>query len=163
VPLVNASIMAAAPGTGSAATAVRLKPETTNAASVGEVQLALITATPVEATSLARGIVDAHLAACVNILPGVTSVYQWQGKTMEDSEVLLVAKTRRSLVPEFIEHVERAHSYDVPEIVFIDVQGGLPAYLQWVLDHTNTRRPAASGELGSTVVTEPSPTDGGNV
>ncbi|XP_068854999.1 protein CutA [Aphelocoma coerulescens] len=86
------------------------------------------------ATELARALVQQRLAACVNVLPGVTSVYTWQGKLEEDSEVLLMIKTRSSRVPALTEFIRSHHPYEVPEVVALPVaQGNLP-YLRWVGD-----------------------------
>ncbi|XP_041568607.1 divalent-cation tolerance protein CutA [Taeniopygia guttata] len=86
------------------------------------------------ATELARALVQQRLAACVNIIPGVTSVYTWQGKLEEDSEVLLMIKTRSSRVPALSDFVRSRHPYEVPEVVALPVAQGNPPYLRWVRD-----------------------------
>lgn len=86
------------------------------------------------AKELARAMVEKKLAACVNILPHVTSVYEWKGKLEEDSEVLLMIKTRSSKVPALAEFVRSSHPYEVPEVVAVPVVGGNAPYLRWVQD-----------------------------
>ncbi|KAK2515405.1 hypothetical protein Q9966_015364 [Columba livia] len=89
------------------------------------------------AKELARAMVEKRLAACVNILPHVTSIYSWQGKLEEDGEVLLMIKTRSSRVPALAAFVRSAHPYEVPEVVAVPVTQGNPPYLQWVRDSTD--------------------------
>ncbi len=98
-----------------------------------EVVLVLVTAPPAEGPGLARTLVDEGLAACVNLLPEVTSVYRWKGQVHEDGETLLIAKTSREGSAALIRRVEEVHSYDVPECIVIPVTSGLPAYLDWVI------------------------------
>lgn len=86
------------------------------------------------AKELARAMVEQKLAACVNILPHVTSIYSWQGKLEEDSEVLLMIKTRSSRIPALAEFIRSAHPYEVAEVVAVPVAQGNPPYLQWVQD-----------------------------
>jgi len=86
------------------------------------------------AKSLASGLVSGKLAACVNILPGVTSVYEWEGKVNEDPEVLMMIKTRTSRIPELTEFVQKNHPYDVPEVITTSIEGGSAAYLSWLGD-----------------------------
>ena len=95
-------------------------------------RVALVTAPEKEAEELARRIVDASLAACVNLVPGVRSVYRREGKTCTDEEVLLVIKLTDEQVPKLIDSVVRWHSYDCPECIVLPVEGGNPAYLDWV-------------------------------
>jgi len=84
------------------------------------------------AKSLASGLVSGKLAACVNILPGVTSVYEWEGKVNEDPEVLMMIKTRTSRIPELTQYVQKNHPYDVPEVITTSIEGGSAAYLSWL-------------------------------
>lgn len=85
-----------------------------------------------EARTLAYGLVESGLAACVNQVPGVTSVYTWQGKVEEAREVLLIAKTPTRLVQGLIERVRELHSYDVPEVIALPIEAGNPPYLSWI-------------------------------
>ena len=102
-------------------------------------QLLLNTCPDLEtARKLARALVEQRLAACVNILPGVQSVYTWQGQVEEGGESLLLIKTRAALYPQVEDLVRREHPYEVPELVALDLVGGLPAYLQWLGESTLT-------------------------
>ena len=87
--------------------------------------VALVTAPSAEtARSIADRLVGERLAACVNIVPGITSVYRWQGKINEDNEVLLIVKTRRGCQDRLETLVRSIHPYEVPEILFLSVAGG---------------------------------------
>jgi len=86
-----------------------------------------------EATRLADMLVGAHLAACVQILPEMESVYRWQGKVERQAEVLLIAKTTRGKFDEFDREVRALHSYDTPEIVAVPVVAGSAPYLEWLI------------------------------
>ena len=85
-----------------------------------------------EAERIARALVEERLAACVNLIPGVTSLYTWEGKTCESSEVLLEAKTHASRFEDLSRRVRELHSYEVPEIVAFRVERGSGDYLEWV-------------------------------
>lgn len=85
-----------------------------------------------EAEHLATALVAEMLAACVNIVPGVTSVYRWEGQIQRDQEWLLVAKSQRDLLDRLVQRVQNLHSYDLPEIVALPVAGGSEAYLRWI-------------------------------
>uniref|UniRef100_A0A096M8N5 CutA divalent cation tolerance homolog n=1 Tax=Poecilia formosa TaxID=48698 RepID=A0A096M8N5_POEFO len=82
-----------------------------------------------------RGIVERKLAACVNIVPAIKSVYEWQGKIEEDNEVLLMIKTRSSRVPALAEYVRYSnHPYEVAEVISLPIEQGNPPYLKWIGD-----------------------------
>lgn len=84
------------------------------------------------AFNLARQLVDLRLAACVNVLPAVTSFYEWEGKLEQASEHTVVAKTVRERYAEVERAIVERHPYALPEVVAVDVTDGLPAYLRWV-------------------------------
>lgn len=89
---------------------------------------------------LARALVEERLAACVNRIPGLISVYRWQGKIERDPEELLVVKTRQELVSAVSERVKTLHPYQVPEIIALPVKDGSAAYLEWVAAETRPGR-----------------------
>ena len=85
-----------------------------------------------EATKIARALVEQELVACVNVLPGVRSIFQWEGKVTEESEFLLIAKTVSQAFEQVATAVKSLHSYSVPEVIALPIQHGLPEYLSWV-------------------------------
>lgn len=96
-------------------------------------RLVLITAPDLEvARALGRRFVEAHLAACVNLVPGVTSIYRWQGELCEEGEVLLVVKTTAAALAGLEAENARAHPYDCPEFVALDPAHVAPGYLAWL-------------------------------
>ncbi len=96
-------------------------------------QVVLITAPdPETGRRLARALVEERLAACVNLVPGLRSIYRWEGAVEEEEESLLVVKTRADRLAMLTERVQALHPYDVPEVLALAVGGGSPAYLDWV-------------------------------
>jgi len=89
-----------------------------------------------EADSIAAGLVEARLAACVQQTP-IRSTYRWEGKIVKDEELLLFIKTRADLYPQIEAWIRSRHSYDVPEIIRLPVDAGLDDYLTWVKKETN--------------------------
>ena len=85
-----------------------------------------------EAQSIADTLLERRKAACVNIVPKVDSHFRWEGKLETEQEVLLIIKTRASLVDELVDLVKSIHSYDVPEVIALPVIGGNQDYLEWV-------------------------------
>ena len=85
-----------------------------------------------DAGKIARSLVQKRLAACVNIVPGVQSVYQWKGAVEQASEVLLVIKTSRPLLPAIQAEIERLHSYELPEAIALQIVDGSERYLDWL-------------------------------
>ena len=87
-----------------------------------------------EADKLSRGLVEEKLAFCVNTIPGIQSTYQWEGKIHVDDEILLIVKTRQDRYEVLERWVKQNHSYDVPEIISLPIQKGLPEYVQAIDD-----------------------------
>jgi len=85
-----------------------------------------------EAETIGRELVASKLAACVNILDHMTSIYVWEGELQQDQETVLIAKTTAPLVPALTEKVKSMHSYDCPCIVSVPVVSGNSAFLEWV-------------------------------
>jgi periplasmic divalent cation tolerance protein len=95
--------------------------------------VALITAwSDDEANKIAEALVKQRKAACVNILPGVRSVFWWQGSIDSEQELLLIAKTKKSKVEQIVSLVKKLHSYDTPEIIALPITGGSLDYLDWI-------------------------------
>ncbi|WP_019139695.1 divalent-cation tolerance protein CutA [Noviherbaspirillum massiliense] len=88
------------------------------------------------AQAMARALVDQHLAACVNILPAVHSVYRWQGAVEEADEVTLLIKTQQVRYAELEAAIKSVHPYELPEIIALPTSGGLPQYLAWIAQET---------------------------
>jgi periplasmic divalent cation tolerance protein len=100
-------------------------------------RIVLITAPDLEtARKLARELVEARAAACVNVVPGLTSIYRWQDAVQEDHEVLLVVKARAETLAELERVVARVHPYEVPEIVALSPASVERRYLDWWLGQT---------------------------
>ncbi|MFH0825151.1 MAG: divalent-cation tolerance protein CutA [Pseudomonadota bacterium] len=85
-----------------------------------------------KAVEIARRLVEAKMAACVNIIPEIRSVYSWKGKICDETERLLIIKTRRGLFEDLKDAVRAMHPYEVPEIISISIDEGLPEYLKWI-------------------------------
>jgi len=92
---------------------------------------------PAEGDHLARALVDERLAACVNRIATVQSVYRWEGKLEQSEEQLLIIKTQRRLFAALEKRVRELHSYSVPEIVALPIIEGSQDYLRWLGDQTN--------------------------
>ena len=88
------------------------------------------------AEQLADELIDASLAACVNILPAMQSIYDWQGKRHQAKEHQLIIKTSNERYAELENMIKKRHPYTLPEIISIPVQRGLPAYLAWITEST---------------------------
>jgi periplasmic divalent cation tolerance protein len=99
-----------------------------------KVVILVTTASLRESKKIAKHLVDARLAACVNITAPAQSIYRWQGKVTEDKEFLLVIKSSRELFEEIKATVARLHSYTNPEIICLPIVDGSEDYLQWIGD-----------------------------
>jgi len=89
-----------------------------------------------EARRIGDALVAERLAACVNLIPGMVSVYRWQGEVRHDSEIVLIAKTRAELVERASARVRELHSYDCPCVVALPAAGGNPDFLNWIVQET---------------------------
>ncbi len=87
-----------------------------------------------QASAAASALVEESLAACVNIIPGLRSIYRWQGKVHDDAEVMTIIKTSEARFPALEERLAALHPYDCPEILGLDVSAGHAPYLRWVAD-----------------------------
>lgn len=93
-----------------------------------------------EARKIAYALVERRLAACVNIVPGISSVYRWQGKVESNDEYLLIVKTLRECEDKVRSAIRELHSYKVPECLVLAVDGGSEEYLQWLADAVASQR-----------------------
>ena len=84
------------------------------------------------AAELARTLVEARLAACGNVVPGLRSIYRWQGEVEDEPEVLLILKTTRERLPELRDELLKRDPYQVPEVLALPVEAGSAAYLEWL-------------------------------
>lgn len=103
-------------------------------------KLMVYTTTPSEATAseIARALVKDRLAACVQVLPAVTSFYRWKGKLQECGECLMLIKTRPELLTKLAKKIEAMHPYDMPEVVAVGIVGGSKKYLKWIEEETKS-------------------------
>ena len=89
-----------------------------------------------EANNIGQRLVEQNLAACVNLLENMTSIYKWEDKLEESQEVVIIAKTRKILMPKLIETVNSLHSHDCPCILELPIKGGDPEFLSWIETET---------------------------
>ena len=92
-----------------------------------------------EAERIGKAVLGKRLAACVNILPGMISHYWWQGAIEKAEEVVMIIKTRASLAEAVRGQVKAMHSYTTPAILVLPIEGGEPAYLEWLMKETETQ------------------------
>ena len=91
-----------------------------------------------EGVKIAKNLVEAKMAACINIVPKLRSIYRWKGEVCDDPEVLLIIKTRKDLFEKLKERIIKLHSYEVAEVIAIPIVSGSEAYLNWLLEVTLT-------------------------
>ncbi len=102
-----------------------------------EAVVVLVTApTPERAAEIARAAVAERLAACGNVVPGVRSIYRWEGRVQDEAEALLVLKTTRARFEALRDRVLALHPYQVPEVIALPVEAGSAAYLAWIAGET---------------------------
>ena len=92
-----------------------------------------------EAKNIGKKLVEQNLAACVNLLENMTSIYKWGDKLEEGREVIMIAKTRKTLMPKLIKTVNSLHSYDCVCILELPIQGGNPEFLSWIEKATEVK------------------------
>ena len=89
-----------------------------------------------EAVKIGKALVEEKLVACCNLIPRIRSIYWWKGEVCEEEERLLILKTQAALFPAVQSRVRELHSYDVPEIIALPIERGLPDYLTWIAEST---------------------------
>ncbi len=89
-----------------------------------------------EAKRIGRALVEERLAACANVIDGMTSIYRWQGKVCEDSEAVLIAKTTATRLPALTERVKVLHGYDCPCVAAVPITGGNSDFIDWISAQT---------------------------
>ena len=101
-------------------------------------ELIVLVTTPnsAEAARIAEALVSERLAACVNVVPAIESIYRWEGKVTRDSEALLIIKTTDDRYPDLERQVKQLHSYSTPEVIAVRIEQGSEEYLQWLRDST---------------------------
>lgn len=96
-------------------------------------RLVLVTASTVaEAERIAKKVVQKRLAACVNIIPKLRSIYRWEGEVVTESETLMFIKTTKKALPNLEKKIKKLHSYEVPEFIVLKIDDGSDDYLEWV-------------------------------
>ncbi len=96
----------------------------------------ITTPTPEVAAQIARALVEERLAACGNVVPGLRSIYRWEGKIHDDAEALLVLKTTRARFEALRERALALHPYEVPEVIALPIEAGSAPYLEWIAAET---------------------------
>jgi periplasmic divalent cation tolerance protein len=113
-----------------------------NTGSTGTTVVLVNAASEEQAGLIANALVSGRLAACVNIVSPIRSIYRWKGAIQNETEQMMVIKTRANLVSKIEARVKELHSYEVPEIIAIPIVAGEKSYLDWLLDST-TAKPGA--------------------
>jgi periplasmic divalent cation tolerance protein len=107
--------------------------------SAGQVLVILVTAVnQEEAVRIGEGMVNAKLAACANIIPGIQSIYRWRGKVVKAQEVLLIMKSSKPRYRALEKAVKAMHTYEIPEIIALSVKEGFDQYIEWVHSETHS-------------------------
>ena len=102
-----------------------------------DARIVLTTAgSPEEAEKIARALVEGRLAACVNIVPQIQSIYRWKDKIEQETEWLLIIKTKTNLFESVADAIKELHSYELPECVMLEVDSGSERYLNWIRENT---------------------------
>ncbi len=101
-----------------------------------EIIILITTSSKEEAAKIGKALVDEHLAACVNIVPEIRSLFFWEGETQDERETLLICKSRQPLLDQLTSRAKSLHSYAVPEIIALPIVGGSADYLAWLKDAT---------------------------
>lgn len=101
-----------------------------------QVLIYVTTGSPEEAAAIGRDLVESRLAACANLLPGMTSIYWWDGAVHDDSEASLILKTRADLIEAVTARVKELHSYDCPCVIALPITGGNSDFLNWIVKET---------------------------
>ena len=96
----------------------------------------ITTETEEEAKKIGRELVESRLVACANVLPGMTSVYRWEGQVQEGSETVLILKTQEKHVNDVVERVKSLHSYECPCIISLNITNGNKDFLNWIIKET---------------------------
>ncbi len=102
-----------------------------------EILILSTTSTHEEAEKIATILIESRFAACCNIIPGLTSIYIWEEKVVNDKEFLMLIKTTEAELEQVIETIKQHHSYTLPEIIAFDIKGGYTPYLNWIRDSTS--------------------------
>jgi periplasmic divalent cation tolerance protein len=100
------------------------------------VMVLITTPSPESAEKISRGLLDEKLIACASTIQGMCSLFWWEGQIDKANELLIICKTRQSLVKRLTEFVCKRHEYKVPEIIAVPIVGGNPDYLEWVKEST---------------------------
>ena len=107
--------------------------------SAGQVLVILVTVVnQEEAVKIGKGMVNAKLAACANIIPGIQSIYRWKGKVVKAQEVLLILKSTKPRYCALEKAIKSMHTYETPEIIALSVKEGLDRYIEWVFSETHS-------------------------
>lgn len=118
-------------------------------APAGSARVVLVTAPPGEGHPLARTLVERGLAACVNVVPGLRSVYRWQGALHDEPESLLVVKTHVERLPDLARALAAEHPYEVPELLVLAPEAGSAPYLAWLASAGGAAAGPSPGGPGS--------------